>query len=231
MSDTSTFLAGCATTGMAALLLVLARVSLDESAPAVPDGPPTTAVPEVISQVPPPPPTTVLEPDNLESDQRDRSERQLQREIDRQQTLAQRLEDQLEEQTLLIRDLEDQLERQENERAEILARLDEQQRSLDGITEQQRRLNTLERSPGDAQTIMVWVGAGFFVAIIGVGGLALVGILIMMSQSPRRSPRPSEPPLIYPPAPPAYRYYDQDFLPPPQLRPYRSAAPYPSEEL
>ncbi|MEO0538217.1 MAG: hypothetical protein AAF215_30695 [Cyanobacteria bacterium P01_A01_bin.123] len=232
MSDTSSFLAGCATTGMAALLLVLARVTLDESPPVVQSRVPNSGETEILAPIPvPPPPTPQDLPEGDSSDTRDRREQQLQREIDRQQTLAQRLEDQLEDQELLIRDLENKVERQETDRVDLLARLDDQQRSLDVISDQQRRLSNLDGQPKDAQTIVVWVGAGFFIAIIGAGGITLIGILIMMSQAPRRTPRNSAAPLMYPPAPmpPPYRYYEQEFLPPPQLRPSRRMSSYPDE--
>lgn len=230
MSDTSSFLAGCATTGMAALLLVLARVTLDEAPPTVHGQVPTPSETEVLTPLPvPPPPTSQTTSDGDDADSLNRREQQLQREIDRQQTLTQRLEDQLEDQELLVRDLEDKLEQQEADRADLLARLDEQQRSLDTIADQQRRLNTLSGQPNDAQTIVVWIGAGFFIAIIGVGGITLIGILIMMSQSSRRSPRSSSSSLMYPPVPHPYRYYEQEFLPPPQLRPSPRMSSYPDD--
>ncbi|MGP1374903.1 MAG: hypothetical protein ACTS3T_18885 [Almyronema sp.] len=216
MSDTTAFLAGCATTGVAALLLVLARASVDETAPLLPNSANNFAEEAIAPplQVPPPPvaPTT-------NSD----LEEQLRRELESQQDMTTDLETQLKQQELLIRTLEEKLDGQQQNTQATLAQLQEYQQSLTELSLNQNRSAEVG-SRSETQTLVLWLGAGFLLALILGGGVVLIVLLIMVSQSQRRSPRSYQ--MVYPPSPPPppYRYYEQEFLPPPTLYPRRTEA-------
>ncbi|NEQ29896.1 MAG: hypothetical protein F6K04_02650 [Leptolyngbya sp. SIO4C5] len=215
MSDTTAFLAGCATTGVAALLLVLARASVDETSPLAPNQ--SNAFPEEAMAPPlqvPPPPLPQTANSNLED--------QLRRELESQQDTTSDLEGQLQQQELLIRTLEEKLDNQQQETRTTLAQLQDYQQSLQELSLSQSRSPVVERS--ETQTLVLWLGAGFLLALILGGGVVLIVLLIMMSQSQRRQSRSAQ--MMYPvtPPPPPYRYYEQEFLPPPALYPRRSEA-------
>ncbi|ASC73454.1 hypothetical protein XM38_044210 [Halomicronema hongdechloris C2206] len=215
MSDTSAFIAGCATTGAAALMLLLARMSLDETSPR----PATESEPyinEAITPIPAPPPPTVDTPDT----------NPLEQELEQQQELIQRLETQLGEQQQQIDDLEEQLRRQEDDARTLLARLDDYQHSVDSLASQQNRLEGAQQTAGQTQTSLVWVGAGI-VMIVLLGGAALMVVIVVFVASRRRESRASQAPMYPVNVPPtAYHpYYQQELITPYPLRPSPMGTP------
>lgn len=219
MSDTTGFLAGCATTGMAVLLLLVARVGLEESLPAVPTGPNIVPDSEILPPVPvPSPPEAVQE-------RSDNFDQLFQRDLERQRDLLERLETQLANQRLLVRDLEDQLDQQQTETATIVAQLKEYKSSMDTLAEQQVRSAELSQlaASGDGPTAIVWVGAGVALVLIFGSGLVLIILIIMTAQNRRRARRNAQ--ITHPfNVTPSYGYYEQEFLPP-QIPP-RQAGQY-----
>lgn len=203
MSDTSAFIAGCATTGAAALMLLLARVGMGDSLSTVTVDPPPP-LEEAVVPVPSPPslePTVEAQEDLLEA-------------LQDQQTMTEDLEEQLTQQQLIVRDLETQLADQAAETRAIAARLDTYERSVNSLDSQQQQLAGVQQSTDKTQASLLWVGAGLAIVVL-VGGAVIVLILVVLVafQSRNRSPQASQ--IVYPPdiAPPPYPYYQQEFLP------------------
>jgi len=107
-------------------MLLLARMSIDETAPR-PAAESDPYINEAITPIPAPPPPTVDTPDTDP----------LEQELEQQQELIQRLETQLGQQQQQLEDLEEQLRRQEEGTRNLLSRLDDYQRSVDGLASQQ----------------------------------------------------------------------------------------------
>jgi hypothetical protein len=203
MSDTSAFIAGCATTGAAALMLLLSRVGMGNSLSTVTVDPPPP-LEEAVVPVPSPPslePTVEAQEDLLEA-------------LQDQQTMTEDLEEQLVQQQLIVRDLEAQLADQAAETRAIAARLDTYERSVSSLDSQQQQLAGVQQSTDKTQASLLWVGAGLAIVVL-VGGAVIVLILVVLVafQSRNRPPQSSQ--IIYPPdiAPPPYPYYQQEFLP------------------
>lgn len=211
MSDTTAYLAGCATTGVAALVLLVARVGMVSSG-------------------------AEAERTNRMAEQRDRIETaavptsqpldyEIRRELDKQRDLTEKLEAQLTQQEALSGSLEDQIKAQDEKTQDLLAQIQTYQRSVEDI-ELQDKIAAAARPAAEPvrsgpSTPIIWLGAGVVVVLIlGGGGLILCAVLLIV-QSQRRSARSSVP--MPPPMPmsPAYRYYDQTFLPPASMRPQR----------
>ena len=209
MSDTTGFLAGCATTGVVVLLLLVARVGLDESPPVVQSR--SNSV-EATPPIPvPSPPTPVREQAVMDQPFR--------RDFERQQDLVARLESQLDDHKVLIRDLEDQLDQQQIETAAIVAQLKEYKYSMDTLAAQQVKAVESSRlaAAGEGQTALLWVGASLVLILIFGGGVVLVVLIIMTAQNRRRTSRTSE--IAHPiNVTPSYQYYQHEFLPP-QINP------------
>ena len=208
MSDTTGFLAGCATTGMAVLLLLIARVGLEESPPVVQSSP---DIPGIEST----PPIPVPSPPNAPQEQSMSFDQPFRRDLDRHRDVLERLESQLDDQQILIRNLENKLDRQEAETAAIVAQLKEYQYSVDAF-EAQQQLRSAESSPpsSEGQTALLWVGAGLVLILIFGGGTVLVILIIMTAQNRRRTSRNAQ--ITHPiNVTPSYRYYQHEFLPPP----------------
>ncbi|MGB7087446.1 MAG: hypothetical protein WBD47_17945 [Phormidesmis sp.] len=225
MSDTTAYLAGCATTGVAALVLLVARVGMVS---ANVDASRAGGLPDQLDRIE----AQATAPDastNLSADQpSQRLETEIRRELDKQRDLTQKLETQLTQQETLSSSLEAQLEAQEEKTQDLLARIQDYQRSVEDIELQDKIAAATQpaepiRSSGPPASV-IWLGAGVVVVlIIGGGGLILCAVLIMLQSQRRLSRSAPMPPQM--PMPPAsgYRYYDQTFLPPAQLRPRRSS--------
>lgn len=221
MSDTTAYLAGCATTGVAALVLLVARIGMVS---ANPDGSRAQQLGDRIDRIEATTPSASAIADTQADPQ---LQYEIRRELDKQRDLTEKLEDQLTQQETLSGSLETQLKAQEDKTQELLAKIQDYQQSVeslelqDKITAATRPADTVT-SPASPPTSVIWLGAGVVVVLIlGGGGLILCAVLLIL-QSQRRSARPGPmPPLPMPPAA-AYRYYDQTFLPPAQFRAQRS---------
>ena len=209
MSDTTAYLAGCATTGVAALVLLVARIGMVSSGV---EGDRANQLNEQRERV---------EAAAVPSSQP--LEYEIRRELDKQRDLTEKLEAQLTQQEALSGALEEQIKAQEEKTQDLLAQIQTYQRSVEDI-ELQDKIAAAARPaepvrPGFSPSL-IWLGAGVVVVLIlGGGGLILCAVLLIL-QSQRRSnrPVPMPPPM---PMSPAYRYYDQPFLPPAPMQPRR----------
>ncbi|MEO0988469.1 MAG: hypothetical protein AAFY20_23455, partial [Cyanobacteria bacterium J06639_14] len=166
MSDTSAFIAGCATTGAAALILLLARISVGESPVSVEDSAPTAAQESIMPVPAPPPPTT--------TGSNPFAEESLLDELQDQQALITRLETQISQQDLLLRDLASQLEQQRQDTQVLASRLGTYETSVNTLTAQQQQCAGVQHETDKAHTSMVWVGAGRVMVVLIGGALVLV---------------------------------------------------------
>ncbi|MEL6775684.1 MAG: hypothetical protein AAFO06_00390 [Cyanobacteria bacterium J06597_16] len=220
MSDTTAYLAGCATTGVAALVLLVARVGM-VSANADAKG--ASQLDDRLARIEATAPTQ----NAIASEQAERRlEDEIRRELDKQRDLTKKLESQLVQQETLSGSLEDQLEQQEEKTKDLLARIQDYQRSVEDIELQDKIAAAARPSiepprPAGPPPSIIWLGAGVVVVLVmGGSGLILCAVLLVL-QSQRRSARSAPmPPMPMPPAT-GYRYYDQNFLPPAQFRPKR----------
>ena len=225
MSDTTAYLAGCATTGVAALVLLVARVGMvsanSDSARASRLDNPSPIEAQISNQ-----PANRADSDSINSGSiEQRLEYEIRRELEKQKALTQQLEAQLQQQESLSGDLEDQLQAQEEKTKDLLTRMQDYQRSVEDM-EIDDKIAAANRSANSAQPAipisLIWLGAGAVIVLIfgGVGLITCAVILVLQAQ--RRSARPMQmpPPMPMPPSQ-GYRYYNQTFLPPPQLRPQR----------
>ncbi|MFK8182925.1 MAG: hypothetical protein AB8B99_06080 [Phormidesmis sp.] len=222
MSDTTAYLAGCATTGVAALVLLVARVGMVS---ANSDGSRTNRLDDRLARVEAqiPSPSTNQESGQLSEA---RLEYEIRRELEKQQALTKQLEDQLQQQETLSGNLEEQLQAQEEKTRDLLTRIQDYQRSVEDMEIDDKiaaaSRPAIENARPTTPVSVIWLGAGAVVVLVlgGAGLIACAVVLILQSQ--RRSARtaPMPPPMPMPPAA-GYRYYDQTFLPPPQLRPRR----------
>ncbi|MGB3768763.1 MAG: hypothetical protein WA947_19575 [Phormidesmis sp.] len=220
MSDTTAYLAGCATTGVAALVLLVARVGM-VSASAEP-----TDARQLDSRIARIEATTPNQQTLSGSPSGQRLEPDIRSELDKQRDLTKRLEEQLVDQESLSTSLEDQLSEQEEKTRDLMARIQEYQRSVDDL-EIDDKIAAAARPTSQAQSgppaSVIWLGAALaFTLVLGGGGLVLCAVLLFMqSQRNRYRGVPMRPPM---PMPPASGYqYDQNFLPPAQ---FRSQRPY-----
>ncbi len=219
MTDTTAFVAGCATTGVAVLVLLLARVGFQTSPPEEQTG--STSL-ESVMPVPQSPVQTINE--GLSDD--------IKQELERQRDLTAKLENQLVQQEMLARNLENQLKQQQEETRAVLSQLREYQRSVDTLSLQNGQLaeaQSRQDSSSNVQTIqttLLWIGGGLLLVMVLGGGLIILCMFLVSGR--RREERAM--PVVYPfqmPVPPAgYRYYEQEFLPPPPVRHKRVNATY-----
>ncbi|MEM6251748.1 MAG: hypothetical protein AAF821_02390 [Cyanobacteria bacterium P01_D01_bin.156] len=217
MTDTTAFVAGCATTGVAVLVLLLARVGFQTSTPTVESSAPP---PETVVPVPQSPVQSL--DDGLSED--------IKQELDRQRDLTAKLENQLVQQEMLARNLENQLKQQQEETRAVLSQLREYQRSVDTLSLQNGQLAAAQsnqtQQSSNIQTILLWMGGGLLLVMVVGGGIILLCLVFVSGR--RREERSV--PVVYPfqmPVPPSgYRYYEQEFLPPPNMRPKRANATY-----
>jgi hypothetical protein len=218
MSDTTAYLAGCATTGVAALVLLVARVGMVSSSP---ESARARQLDDRLARIEASTPARATTGDPATQ----LLESEIRRELDKQQALTKKLEEQLAQQEALSGGLEQQLKTQEDKTKDLLAKIQDYQNSVDSL-EIDGKIAAASRpaEPANSPTpvSLIWLGAGVVVVLVmGGGGLILCAVLLVL-QSQRRSARPAPmpPPMPMPPAS-AYRYYDQTFLPPAQLRPRR----------
>lgn len=219
MSDTTAYLAGCATTGVAALVLLVARIGMVS---ANPEASRAGQLGERIDRI-----EATVPSDHSGAQADPQLQYEIRQELDKQRDLTKKLEDQLLQQENLSGSLKDQLEEQKSKTEDLLAKIQDYQRSVDNIELQDKIAATRPAAaappqPSGPSASLIWVGAGVVVILIlGGGGLILCAVLLIL-QSQRRSARPMP---MHPPVPMAptssYRYYDQTFLPPSQLRAQR----------
>ncbi|MEO0455132.1 MAG: hypothetical protein AAF152_00930 [Cyanobacteria bacterium P01_A01_bin.114] len=215
MSDTTTFIAGCATTGVAVLVLLVARVG---DAPAERPTDRVEFPPEQPVAAPVVPVPQVPDSDNNE---------ELRNDLERQREITSRLETQLAQQEMIARNLENQLQQQQTETRQVLTQLENYQRSLDTLSLQNSQLAESSHQPSGNQSTLLWLGGGLFVVLILGGGGLMFCMVLLTAQSQKRQERSMQ--MMYHPiqvpTPPSYRYYEQEFLPPLPTRP-RRATPY-----
>lgn len=211
MSDTTAYVAGCATTGVAVLVLLVAKVGIGSTQRA--------EVPEPVAPVPVVPVPEVPSPEPEWEDD-------LRQELDQQRDMVSKLEAQLAQQEVIARNLENQLRQQQEESRAVVAQLGEYQRSVDTLSLRNDQLVQTRRDEG-FQTTLLWVGGGVVLVLVLGGGAVMLCMVFMATQANRRPEQPMS--VVYPlqmPTPPSYRYYEQEFLPPAPPRP-RRAEPYP----
>jgi hypothetical protein len=220
MSDTTAYLAGCATTGVAALVLLVARVGMTSAGP---ENASSRQLDDRLARIEATAPSAIA---NAAGSGTPPLETEIRRELDKQQLLTKKLEEQLAQQQALSGGLEEQLKTQEDKTKDLLAKIQDYQNSVENL-EIDGKIAAASRpatpTSGATPTSLIWLGAGVVVVLVmGGGGLILCAVLLIL-QSQRRSARPAPmpPPMPMPPAS-GYRYYDQTFLPPAQLRPRRS---------
>ncbi|NJR40220.1 MAG: hypothetical protein HC781_17095 [Leptolyngbyaceae cyanobacterium CSU_1_4] len=138
--DTAAFLAGCAVTGVAALLLAKGDFASGQPGALQPI---QSVLPSSLA-TPPPVPSTPN--DRLEDVQRGW---QVQTKLEQQQDLARELSDQLKSQQGLADDLKSQVAKQQSESEDLKSQLDKQQRNTEmliaQLQEQQRVIDKVSR--------------------------------------------------------------------------------------
>ncbi|MBD2089916.1 hypothetical protein H6F67_08615 [Microcoleus sp. FACHB-1515] len=208
MSNTTAFLSGCAITGVAAVLLLGGGFAVGQYRNNVPPGALPTptqtlpGVPETATPIPVPPYPTNLTETN--------SDPQLTRDLEQQRTETAALKSQVE-------DLKRQVEQQRNDMQRLTAQIQVQQETLNTIAARSDRGDALSGS-GQSQTLLMGaVGFGFLV-VLGGGGAVLIGVIVLLVQSQRRSNRTMH---VIHPVQPTYSFSDQDLLPS-QMRPRRA---------
>ncbi|MGC9526763.1 MAG: hypothetical protein ACP5D7_14620 [Limnospira sp.] len=235
MGPATGFIGGCIFTVMAAFLLLLAWLvfgdqssgqkrpsSTDFSYGILPPPPNSSEQPYGTIPLPslplPPPPN----PDQSNSDS------QFQNQLERQQTTTQQLTTQLERHRVQIEQLTSQVERhrlqiesvtgqleqQRLRNEQLMMQLQEQQRLIGNLTVDQGRLSQSNSGVSGLQSAVLWFLVGIILAVIIGGSIFAVGLVIMLTQSNRRSDLkryPLQPIDIWP-----YRIEEEpaEFLPP-----------------
>lgn len=224
MSDTTAYLAGCATTGVAALVLLVARVGMVSAGPG---GNLARQQDNRLARTEATTPSSQAAQGEASGDATPTSHNldyEIRSELDKQQELTKKLEAQLAQQETLSDSLKDQLASQEEKTQSLVAKVQDYQHSVDDI-EIDGKIAAASRpaevSASATPTSLILLGAGVVVVlVIGGGGLILCAVLLILQSQRRSRSAPMPPPMPMPPASP-YRYYDQTFLPPAQLRPRR----------
>lgn len=215
MSDTTAYLAGCATTGVAALVLLVARVGMVSA-----NAGSTNAdrLNSRIARVE----ANATNPQTLAETQGSQQLKdEIRQELDKQRDLTTKLEEQLVDQKSLSTSLEKQLADQEEKTQALTARIQDYQRSVEDL-EIDDKIAAASRPAADARSgppaSVIWLGAALaFTLVLGGGGLVLCAVLLFM-QSQRSRAR--NVPMRHAMPPTAY-HYDQNFLPPAQFRSQR----------
>jgi hypothetical protein len=203
MSDTTAFLAGCAVTGFAAVLLLRAGLPFSSS-------PSEVQPPAVVTQQSPlPVPPSANGLGNSDSSQ-------LQRELDRQRAIAEALEDKLNDQESTIKTLESRLQDQEDEVEKVMSQLQEQQRFVEDMTIRRADENSLEQNR--TQSGVLWMVGGLVLVLIVGGSVVFICVIIVLLLPQRQPPRNTTHIIHQPNIPPSYPYVEQQFLPPAQPR-------------
>lgn len=209
MSDTTAFLSGCAITGVAAVLLLGGGLAVGQYRTSSPPGtlpsvPIQTlpATPETAAPIPVPPPYSTGLPASGDTSE-------LSRDLEQQRSEATALKSQVE-------DLKGQIEQQRNEMQRLTAQIQAQQETINAIAARPDRSEPL--GSGQSQTLLMGaIGFGFLV-ILGGGGAVLIGVIVLLIQSQRRSNRTMH---VIHPVQPTYSFSDQELLPP-AMRPRRA---------
>lgn len=218
--DTAAFLAGCAVTGVAALLLSKGDFASGQTGSLQPI---QSIMP---SSVATPTPASTSSSDRLEDVQRGW---QVQTKLEQQQDVAKDLSDQLKSQQTLADDLKGQVAKQQSESEELKSQLDKQQRNTETLVaqlqEQQRLIDKVSAASqarplelssrpsdnnGNVQTIVLAIGAVILVVIV-VGTIILVGVVLLVATSRRRQPRTVH--VMQQPMPQSYAFSEQHLLP------------------
>ncbi|NET38981.1 MAG: hypothetical protein F6K19_44575 [Cyanothece sp. SIO1E1] len=214
MSDTTAFLTGCATAGAAAVLLLVDRVGFHQPRSVSQVQPPPTIAEVSPSPSIPPPPTNTQNFPELEQ--------RFRQELNQQQTTIGQLQVKLEQQRIITEQIKSQLEQKNSQIETLVAQMQEHQRFIDTRAAQQVSLSNSAAQSSTSQKLLVWVVGGMFVILAGGGGILLIGLIVLLAQPQRRSPRTTQ--IIHPVSvPQPYSYVDQDFLPP-QIRPRHARA-------
>ncbi|MDB9528285.1 hypothetical protein PN498_19995 [Oscillatoria sp. CS-180] len=204
MSDSSAFIAGCATTGAAALILLIARVTVSKSPPIVED---LSALP--IEEVAPVPTTSTTAAAPQVED--------VLEELEQQQKINQRLEEQITEQDALLKDLEAQIQWQQQEAQALVARVNTHETSINALTSQQQQFAGVQQETDRTQSSLLWVGAGLVVVVLIGGAIVLVILVVLVAFQSRNRQSPASQ-VVYStevPVPPN-PYYQGQFLPAPR---------------
>lgn len=224
-SDSTAFLAGCAITGVAAVLLL--RGGLLAEQPRITS--PTLSSPPALSATTNPLGSSGSEPDW-----------QIDRQLEEQRIVTQDLKAQLDRQRTETDALKVELERQRSETDKLVTQLQQQletqQRLIDTVNVQQQissadrdrttdQLRAIEPRPNYGldqplrlQSTLLWaVGVTLIVVALG-GGVVLIVLIVLLAQSQRRYPRTVN--VIHPMAAP-YPLNAQALLP--AHRPKRTA--------
>jgi Skp family chaperone for outer membrane proteins len=218
--DTAAFLAGCAVTGVAALLLAKSDFANGQTGSLQPI---QSVMPSSLA-TPAPAPAPSSTNDRLEDVQRGW---QVQTKLEQQQDLAKDLSDQLKSQQGLADDLKSQVAKQQSESEDLKSQLDKQQRNTEmliaQLQEQQRVIDkvvaTSQARPlelnrpsdnGNVQMVVLAIGAVILVVIV-VGTIILVGVVLLVATSRRRQPRTVH--VMQQPMPQSYAFPEQHLLP------------------
>jgi hypothetical protein len=217
--DTAAFLAGCAVTGVAALLLAKGDFANGQTGSLQPM---QSIMPSSLAT---PAPAPTLSTDRLEDAQRGW---QVQTKLEQQQDVARDLTDQLKSQQTLADDLKNQVAKQQSESEDLKSQLDKQQRNTEmliaQLQEQQRvidkvsaaaqarplELDSRRQPDNSVQTIVLAVG-GVILVVIVVGTIVLVGVVLLVAMSRRRPT--SRVHVMQQPMPQSYAFPDQHLLP------------------
>ncbi len=218
MSDTTAYLAGCATTGVAALVLLVARVGMVSTRADVDSA---NGLGDRVAQIES---ANASRQATASTDSKQALEGEIRQELEKQRELTQQLEDQLSEQENLSEGLAAQLTEQEEKTRDLLVRMQDYQRSVEDMELDDKIAAATRPSAASAPSpslSLVWVGAGVVVVLIlGGGGLILCAVLLILQAQHRRSVRHVPMPLPRPMSPTGdYRYYDPSFLPPARFPP------------
>lgn len=239
MGPATGFIGGCIFTVMAAFLLLLAWLVFGDQSSAQKQSSPTDFSYGIL---PPPPnlseqpygtiPLPSLPVPSPLNQGESNSDSQFQNQLERQQTTTQQLTTQLERHRVQIEQLTsqverhrlqiesvtDQLEQQRLRNEQLMMQLQEQQRLIGTLTVDQGRLSQSNAAGvGGMQSALLWFLVGIILAVIIGGSIFAVGLVVMLTQSGRRSEikrYPIQPIDIWP-----YRIEEEpaEFLPP-QMR-------------
>lgn len=206
MSDSSAFIAGCATTGAAALILLVARITVSKSPPVVEDLS-TVAIEEIA-----PVPTSL----SLESGSAQFQD--LLEEIEKQEQLNERLEGKIAEQDLLLQDLQAQIQWQQQESQALIARINTHEATINTLTTQQQQFAGVQQETDRTQSSLLWVGAGLVMVVLIGGAVVMVILVVLVAFQSRNRQSPSSQ-VVYStevPVAPHPSYYQGQFLPAPR---------------
>jgi uncharacterized membrane protein YdfJ with MMPL/SSD domain len=232
MTDTAAFLAGCAVTGVAALFLLRNDLASSQTR-GLPLSPPEQATAQV-----PSPTSSGIYQDPAEKwklqtqlEQQQGVSRDLTDQFRKQQSDTDDIKNQLEKQQDQTEDLRSQLERQQRNTEQLIAQIQEQQRIIDKMADQRQIdpaiLRQDDQSPGQFQTVLLWIGGGVLLIILVGGGLIFMGVIVIVLFSSRK--RQTRTVHVVHPISTPYSFADQPQLLPParaRIKPPRTVDYY-----